>query len=322
VSTIFDQYVGAVDETVYGTAVAPAKFFEFQSEGIEGKYERIESESIRAGSKTLRSDRFVTNAKGAEGDLKLEVLSAGFDLWLKHMLGNVVAGAPSGGFTTYTATVGDINGKSFTAQVGRVSNKGVMTPFTYEGGKVKSWELANAVDELLTLSLDMDFEKETIGAGTGAYAQATPTYIANTKLLSFNSASVLVGGTAFECSDFSLKGDNGLKTDRYFIRTGGQKSEPLEESLRKYEFSLKGEFTDTTQINRVASATAAGALAVISVTWDGPDASQLKVDIPFARFDEGPITAGGFEVLAQELSGVCLTDGAASPITITYKALQ
>ncbi|MDT0472783.1 phage tail tube protein [Streptomyces sp. DSM 41014] len=320
-ATIFDQYFGVGDETTYGTAVAPTKFYAFQSEGIEGKYERIESEAIRAGTRVLRADRFVTNAKGAEGDVKLEVLSGGFDFWLKHMMGSLVSGTATGGFVTHTATLGDLNGKSFTAQVGRVDNTGSLIPFTYEGGKVKEWEIANAVDELLTISATMDFAKETIGAGAGAYAAATPAFTANTKLFSFNSGAVTVGGASFDISDFSLKGTSGLKDDRYFIRSGGKKSEPLENELRKYEWAIKGEFQGTTHVNRVAAALASGALADITVLWDGPDGSQFKVQMPFARFDEGPVTAGGVEVLAHDMSGVALTDGATSPVTLTYKAI-
>ncbi|MFI8890510.1 phage tail tube protein [Streptomyces paradoxus] len=320
-ATVHDQYFGVADEVTYGTAVAPSKFFEFQSEGIEGKYERVNSEAIRAGTKVLRSDRFATSAKGAEGDVKLEVVSGGFDFWLKHMLGAVAAGAPSGGLTTYTATVGPLDGKSFSAQVGRVDNTGALTPFTYEGGKVKEWEISNAVDELVTLSLTLDFGKETIGAGTGAYAAATPTYVANTKLLAFNGGSVKVAGADFPVSDFSLKADNGLNVERYFIRAGA-KGEQKEEGLRAFEWSLKGEFAGTTHINRVAAAVASGALASIEASWSGPDGSLLKVEMPFGRFDEGPVSAGGFELIEQELSGVALTDGAASAVKITYTAIS
>jgi hypothetical protein len=320
--TIHDSYFGVIDEVTYGTAVAPANFFEFTDEGIEGKYERIDSEAIRAGTRVLRSDRFSVNPKGAEGDVKMEVQSKGFDFWLKHMMGTLSSGAPSGGFITHTATLGDLNGKSFTAQVGRVDNAGTKTPFTYEGGKVKEWELSNAVDELLKLSVSLDFAKETIGAGSGAYATATPSYVANTKLFSFNSGTVTIGGSSFDINDFSLKASNGLKDDRYFIRNTGKKSEPLESELRKYEWSIKGEFGGVTQINRVAAAIASGAVAQITVLWDGPDSTQFKVDMPFARFDEGPVTVGGLDVIEHDLSGIALTDGTASPVTITYKALQ
>ncbi|MFF0481055.1 phage tail tube protein [Streptomyces sp. NPDC004435] len=319
-ATVHDSYFGVSDEVTYGTAVAVTKFFEFTDEGLAGKYERIDSEGIRAGARVLRSDRFAVNHKGAEGDVKLEVMSGGFEFWLKHMMGGLTSGAPAGGFTTHTAVLGDLNGKSFTAQVGRVDNKGAMIPFTYQGGKVKEWEIANAVDELLNLTLSCDFAKETIGAGAGAYATGTPTYAANTRLYSFAGGTVTVGGTSFDISDFSLKGSNGLKDDRYFIR-GGLKGEPLENDIRKYEWSIKGEFSGTNHVSRVAAAIESGAMATITVLWDGPDESQVKIELPAARFDEGPVNVGGREVLAQDLSGVALTDGTASPVTITYKAI-
>ncbi|MFC7979510.1 phage tail tube protein [Streptomyces cinereoruber] len=320
-ATVHDSYFGVVDETTYGTAVAVSKFFEFTDEGVSGKYERIDSEAIRAGTRVLRSDRFAVNPKGAEGDVKMEVVSAGFDFWLKHMLGGLSSDTPAGGFTTHTATLGNLNGKSFTAQVGRVDNTGAVVPFTYEGGKVTEWELANAVDELLNLSVSLDFAKETIGAGTGAYAAGTPTFPANATLFSFNGGTVTVGGSSFQISDFSLKGSNGLKSDRYFIRNSGKKSEPLESDLRKYEWSIKGEFSGTTHVSRVAAAIASGAVANITALWDGPDGSQVKVELPLARFDEGPVNVGGREVVAHDLSGIALTDGTASPVTITYKAI-
>ena len=75
-STIHDQYFGAADETVFSTGVAATRFYEFVSEGVEGKYERVNSEGVRAGTKVLRSDRFATSAKGAEGDLSIESLDA------------------------------------------------------------------------------------------------------------------------------------------------------------------------------------------------------------------------------------------------------
>ncbi|MFE0648548.1 phage tail tube protein [Streptomyces sp. NPDC059534] len=320
-ATVHDSYFGVVDETTYGTAVAVTKFFEFTDEGISGKYERIDSEAIRAGTRVLRSDRFAVNPKGAEGDVKMEVTSGGFEFWLKHMMGGLTSAAPAGGFVTHTAVLGDLNGKSLTAQVCRVDNTGAKIPFTYEGGKVKEWELSNAVDELLNLSVSLDFAKETIGAGAGAYAAGTPAYVANTKLFSFGGGTVTVAGLAFDITDFSVKGSNGLKDDRYFIRSDGKKGEPLESDLRKYEWSLKGEFSGTAHVNRVAAALASGAVANITVLWDGPDGSQVKVEIPFARFDEGPVNVGGLEVVAHDLSGIALTDGTASPVTITYKAI-
>lgn len=316
-TSIHDSYLGVAEEVTYGTAVAPARFLEMVSEGLAGKYERIDSEAFRAGQRVLHKDRFAVNPKGGEGDLKLEGQDSSFGLLLKHALGAVSTGAPSGGFTPHTFTVGDIKGKSLTVQVGRADNTGTIQVFTYEGGKIKSWELSNAVDGVLNVSLDMDFEKETIGAGAGAYALSTPTYSTTGQLFTFVGGSAKIASTDFAVSDISVKGDNKLKTDRWFT-TG--KAEPLGEGLREYSFELKGEFDGLTQLNRVASAVASGALATLDLKWTSPQGGELSIAVPVARFDEAPVNFDGAKIIEQSLKGMILWDGTASPLTITYKS--
>lgn len=322
-STVHDSFAGFGEEATWATAIAPTRFFEFTGESITGKYDRIESEALRSGTKVLRTDRFQVNPKGAEGDFKTEVLSKGFGVLFKHMLGNSVLGTLAGGFTPQTHTVGGLQGKGLTAQIGRVDSTGTLTPFTYSGGKVASWELSNAVDGVLELSLSLDFAAEKAGAGAGAFALATPTYPASAELFTFTGGACTIGGTEFAITDASVKGDNGLKTDRYFLRaTPNQtvKKEPLEEGMRKYEVELKGEFDGLTQYNRVSSATAAGALAQTILTWDSPSGAQVKVTLPNHRFDEMPVNADGAKIVEVGLKGVALDDGTAGAIKVEYKS--
>lgn len=320
-SSIHDSYLGIAEESTYGTAVAPTRFLEMVSEGLAGKYERIDSEAFRAGQRVLHRDRFQPNAKGAEGDLKLEVQDGSFGVLLKHMLGNISSGAPVGDFTTHTATVANLTGKALTVQVGRTDNLGNLHPFTYEGVKIKEWELSNETDGILELSLDLDAEAEFIGVGGGAYAVATPSYNTTSQLFTFVGGVVSIGGTEFSVSDVSLKGDNKLNVERWFLRTGATtKKEPLEEGLREYTFEVKGEFDGLTQIQRVASATAAGAYATMQLTWNSPQGGQLDISIPVARFDEGPVNFDGAKIIEHPLKGTVLWNGTDSPITMAYKS--
>ncbi|WP_144121126.1 phage tail tube protein [Catellatospora sichuanensis] len=315
--SIHDSYLGLAPEATYGTAVAPTRFLEMLSEGLAGKYERIESEAHRAGQRVLHMDRFQPNPKGAEGDIKLEVMDSGFGLLFAHALGATAAGAPSGGFTTHTSTVGDLKGKALTVQVGRVAVGGVLHPFTYEGGKVKGWELSNQVDGILQMSLDLDFEKETIGAGAGAYAAATPTYGTDGQLFTFVGGSVQVAGAPFGVSDISFKGENNLKADRW-LSTG--KQEPLEEGMREYTFELKGEFEDLVHAQRVAASLASNNVAAISASWASPQGGLLTVTIPVGRFDEDPLNFDGAKLIEQSIKGKVLWDGTTSPISVAYKS--
>lgn len=318
-STIFDGYAGFADEVSYATGVAVAKFSEFTKESVAGKYERIESNALRSGANVDRADRFVPNPKGATGDFETEVINQGYAFWLKHMLGTVVKTGASAPFT-HTGTVGTLKGKSFTAQFNRVDANGNDNIFTYEGGKVTAWELSNATDGLLMCSLSMDFAKETIGAGAGVYAKQTVTYPTNGVLLSFVNATITVAGSAFDITSASVKGENGLKTDRYGLRTAGTtKNEPLEAEKRNFSATLAAEFQSVAHAQRVASATAAGALAVVSLKWQTPDAAHtVQVDLPALRFDEGAINIDGPNILTQTITAKALAPAAGgSPVTIT-----
>ena len=316
-ATFHDTYVGFAEEVTYGTFLAPTNFVEFVSEGVSGKYDRIESEGLRAGNKVLRSDRWAVNPKGAEGDLKFEAMDCGLELLLKQAFGAISSAAPTGGFTEHTITLGDLKGKSLAVKVGRVDTAGTINPFNYSGGKVKGLEVSNAVDGVAQVSLDLDFATEATGTS------ATPTYPAfPTQLLTFAGGQVNIAGTGFAVSDASFKLDNGLKTDRYALRgaLSTTKREPLVEGLRQLSFDLKGEFESMTHFNRVASATTAGAMAIVSLQWDSPQGGQLKIDMPVGRFDEGAVNVDGAKVLEQSLTGKALYDGTQEPVTVTYKA--
>lgn len=316
--SVHDQYVGAVEESVYATGLAVSRFYEYTSETLAGTYSRIESSGMRAGAHVERVDRWAPNPKGATGEIKSEVLDSGFGLLFKHMLGSFSAGTAVSGWIPYTYTMGNLAGLSSTWQVGRVATDGSINPFTYEGGKVKTWELSNDVDGVLNFSVDLDFAKETIGAGSGAYALSTPTYPSTAQLMTYIGGTCSVAGTTFAIKGATIKGDNKLDVTRYFLNSLGIKKEPLEEEFRTVEWELKAEFDSLTQIRRVASATAAGAMASIVLGWQSPQGGSLVATMPNARFDTGPVHADN-KVSLVTLSGHALDDGGSpGPIGLVY----
>jgi len=325
-ANVHDSYFGVAEETSYGTGSPVDRFFEMSSESFTGDYQRIDSEAFRAGQRVLHADRFVPNPKGATGSIELEVRDGDFGLLFAHMLGAVSSGSPSGSspsITTHTFTMADLDGKSLTVQVGRVANDGQVHPWTYEGGKITSWELSNSVDGILMLSLDMDFARETIGAqgspGT-LYGVASPTYSSGTQLFTFRTAEVTIGGSTIPVSEVSFSGDNGLNTDRWVL--GAQKREPKHQGLRTFGFSVTGEFESLTQAERVAAAIASDAVASVSAKWTTAQGGELSISIPYARFDSGPVNFSGAELIGQQLEGIALWNGSNSPITLVYKSVD
>lgn len=316
-----DAQVGVAEETTFGTIATPTRFPEFVSEGITASYARVESNGLRPG-RLYRSDtRFTTYIEGAEGDLEMEVGSKGFGLFLKHMFGNIATTPGAAGeVNTHTATPGNLAGKSLTVQVGRPFYTGSsVQPFTYSGGKVTSWELANSNDGNLIATLSMDFANEDT-----ATALAAASYPTGIETFSWVGGTVTIGGAAFDVMEASVSGENSLKTDRRYLRNNPLKKEQIGDGYRGGEFSLTADFDSLAQRNRVAAATAAGTIAEVRLRWEGKSLAgattypslELLVN---GRFDSFEANVGGPEAITQELSGTYL---GASAISAIYKTMD
>ena len=318
--------LGLKSESTYGTAVTVDRFFEFDSEGIAVEVGRVESSGIRAGQRAMRSDRRVPYVVGAGGSVEFPVLSRGFGMLLEHCLGTLATTGPAETVVyTHTATVGSLTGKSLTAQVGVPQAGGsTITPKTATGGKVKSFELKCAAGEALTFSGDFDFQNlEHSTSLTSA------TYPAASELLTFVGGSVTIAGSSVAVRSFSVKVDNGLATDRRFIRSNALKKEPVEASHRKVDVELGLDFESTAHQDRILSATAAGAQAAVVLTCAGLTTigstlkPSLAITLPVVMFDGDTPTVGGPDLVTESVKGMALYDGtSASPISIAYKTLD
>ena len=322
--------LGVKAESTYNTGVTVDRFIEFNSEGIAVEVGRVESSGIRSGTRAMRSDRRVPYIMGAGGSVEFDVLSKGgtqpgFGFWLGQCLGTVATTGPAETVVyTHTGTVGSLTGKSFTAQVGVPQvGGGTITPKTATGGKVKSFELSCATGEALKFSADLDFANLEHST-----ALATANYPTDAELLTFIGGALTVGGTAVNINKFSVKVDNGLKTDRRYIIASATKKEPVEAGHRKIDVELGLDFEGLTHQNRVLSATAAGAQAAVVLTCAGLTTigSTLKptvtITIPVVMFDGDTPTVGGPDVVGETVKGMGLYDGTNSPITIAYKTLD
>src|SRR3954451_3563170 len=89
--------IGYVAESTYGTRVAASRFLEFTEESLEGPIDRVESKALRAGQKTMRSDRWAAGRKTPGGGVTHELANKGFGLLLKHAIGSVATSQPSAG---------------------------------------------------------------------------------------------------------------------------------------------------------------------------------------------------------------------------------
>jgi hypothetical protein len=189
--------------TGYGDYVAPSRFLEFVSENLNLESQRIESASMRASNRVLRSDRRIVNKKGAKGSLELEVASKGFGMPFKYMLPTVVITTPAGGSLTRRQrfTIGDPWNKSLSVQVGRPDLGGTVRAFSYKGVKIESWELSNDIDGILKLALNVDAKDEDLAQSLGAAS-----YASAFELLNYTGGQLTIGGANVDIRSFKLSG--------------------------------------------------------------------------------------------------------------------
>lgn len=325
---------GIGKETTYGTAVAITDSFEIMSEDFTGKYERTNAEAL-SGAYVMRSDRYSVNRKGAEGSVTLEPLTRGFGAWLNFMLGGVATTGPvETAAYTHTGSIGNLAGKNLTVQVLRSDESGTVRPWTYEGGKVTNFEFSNSVDQTLRCTIGLDFELESnpdapAGNYAGTALAALPTAPSGANVFVWDQGTVTIGGTAYDISEITIGVDNALNVDRYFIRQGASKREPVQDGKREITWSFTTPYVDNTFWEKVSSATAAGATAILNAKWVGltsipgtttPLYPCIEINIPVARFDEGGPTVDGEGMLEQSFSGVGLYNGTDSAIQIIYRS--
>lgn len=305
------QY-GMVDETTFGTSPTVTRFLEFNDETVQQSIARIDSSGLRVGRKVERSGQWVVGRKTVAGDINFEVQQQGMGLLFKHAMGGVASSQPNVGSNPtvweHTFTVGQLDGKSFTHQIGMASADGTQRAFTYAGCKVAKWDLSCAVDGLLMFKPTIDGISEV-----SSTALATASYAASTFPLMFSGATItLPGGATGNVSKFDLQGDNGLDLTRYFMSSSSAftKKEQLESGLRAYTGSLDVEFDDLTAYNLFVN----GTLGSMTAFFQGSNISgiynyALEVTMPAVRFDGTSPDVSGPGIVTMTMPFVALDDG-------------
>lgn len=304
---------GMVDEATFNTPITVTRFLEFNNETLDHTINRIASSGLRVNRRVLRSSQWVPGEQNVTGDVEFEVQQQGMGLLFKHMLGSVASSQPSAGTAPtvweHKFTVGQLDGKSFTCQIGAGDASGTQRAFTYSGCKIAKWDLSVQLDGLLLLKPTIDGASEATNT-----ALAAATYAASTAPLSFAGATITLPNSAVgNVSKFDLTGDNGLDLARYFMSGSGSatKKEQLESGLRSYAGTVDVEFDDLSAYNLFVN----GTVGQMTAFFEGANIAStynyaLEITLPAVRFDGKTPDVAGPGIITTSLPYVCLDDGA------------
>lgn len=265
--------LGVKAETTWGTFVAPTRFYPLLSESLTEEIDRLESEGIIAGRRILASEQWAAGNVDVGGDIKTELYQQGMGALLKACFG-AVSTSGSGPYT-HTLTPGDLTDDHLSIQVGKPDVAGTVQPFSFYGMKVTDWELSIDAGGLVMLTTSVVGKQlatsDSLATASFGAGSATP--------FTFKHASASIAGGAANVKKLTIKGSNGLDTDRRFIGSE-YRAEPLEADLREYSGSVDLEFESLTQYNRFRNANEVALVATISAGASASLTTTMNV-----RFD-------------------------------------
>jgi len=309
--------LGIATETTFNTSVTVTRFYEFTSENLKFNKKTAVGMGLRAGGQLPRSQRRVVTTTDAGGEIMIDLPTKGLGLLLSHALGS----APSPttvttGVYSYSFTLGDVYGRSFTAQVGVPQYGGTVTPKTVSGSKIQSFELAVANAGIATGKFTVDSASLTTGTSL-----ATASFSSGNNLFHFAQGAITVDGSSVaNVKDFSITVDNTLKQDRYNLGASGIKAEQVINGFRKIAGKLTAEFTDTSFFTKYYNdTTTALVLTFTGAVIANGQSEKLTITIPAVKFDADTPNVASPAVIDLAMAFEAYDDGTNAPLTIVYQ---
>ena len=309
--------LGIATETTFNNSVTVTRFYEFTSENLQYNKKTAVGMGLRAGGQLPRSQRRVVVTTDAGGDIVLDLPTRGLGLLLSHAMGTTPSAVTTTtGVYSYTFTLGDVYGRSLTAQVGVPQYGGTVTPKTISGAKIQSWEISAPNAGIATGKFTLD------GASfTTSTSLATASYSPISNLFHFAQGAITVAGSSVvNIKDFTLTVDNTLKQDRYNLGNAGIKAEQVINGFRKVSGKMTAEFTDTTLLNAfLADTTTALVLTFTGAVIANGAKETLSITIPAAKFNADTPNVASPGVIDLAMTFDAYDDGTNQPLTIVYQ---
>jgi len=237
------RHLGFGAETVYGTPVAPTKFFEVLSEGVqlEKNFETVPV--MRAFS----APEIVELSSVVKGPMELLANFNGIGILYEHLLGHVTTSGAADPYThTFPGTGGipdvDRIGMSLTGEIRR---DGALN-WRYSGLKIVSLAQAFGVEQSSRITLGVIGKGETSGV-----TPASPTYPALQPMRP-SFVSVLFDTVALKSRSASISIENPCD-EPYLLGGTGLSDEPDRSGLLKVTGQTEVMFSNTTQYDKFVS---------------------------------------------------------------------
>lgn len=228
-SAIGGQF-GFVNESTYGTFVAPTKFPPVQTANIKDESTYVSANGIAAGRLLPVVTRSVQAGEGGSANVVMPVWSKTFGLLLQALMGTsvtpVIIGAGPG--YTQTHTLADPYGKSLTIQNGLPQmSDGVAKPMTLLGAKVIDAEFSCERDAVVMSTWNFAGREFTQGQTLATAAEVTSVPFSWINCDVKIGANIGAAAHAEGVKKWSVKVNRASNIERDYAGNLGKISEPV-----------------------------------------------------------------------------------------------
>jgi hypothetical protein len=298
-----DAQIGMAQEVTYGTYVAPTRFYEFVSENLKFNVQRINSEGIRAGRRTMH--RWKAGTRSVAGDINFELVPQDLGLILSNILGTPITTGSDPYTHTFTGLTA-IDAKSLTIQVGRPDEAGTVQPFSYLGCKFTEVVINASAAEMVKMKASVYGREEVT-----AQALVAATYDAELEPFVFTEGTLSIAGSVVEVKSCEYKINVNLGIDRFRVgANGGKPKKALINGLADISGTFTADFESLTNYNRYVNGTEAS----LVLNFDAGTDKKLTITSN-VRFDGETPEVGGMELL--ELTQPFVATGSTDAAVIT-----
>lgn len=305
---------GFAKETTFGTPATIDTFVEIEETDIQTTTEQDDAPVL--GDLYLKTSDSETIVTGAEGDVKLPVMTKGMLRVFEQMLGSVtsaqVASTAEYKHTFTPHALGGV-GISATAQVGKPIAGGAVQPFTFAGGKITEWELSVALREAVKLKLTWLFS-----SATTATALAAKSYVSGRRQFRWSTTTITWGGTAVSLESFKLSNKRAVDDKRYELGSI-VRAEPIPNGMSELTGDAEGEFRSLDIYNDAKAGTVRQMIVTITGAMIPTTSNPYKIVITLPAVQlVDPIEpeVPGPEILMQPIKFRVLSNGTDPVITI------
>ena len=237
---------GIAAEAVFGTFVAPTRFYRVNKFEIKKKKTVVQGGGLAAGQFAQPGALRVVVGEAADGSVEIEVPNKGLGLLLAHAFGSTPTLTQQGATAAWmqTVTIADNIGKFLSLQGGVPNRAGTVVPIAGLGSKVSSIEFSCDRGGLLTCTVEFDARQES-EATTLAMASFTETGNFSFKDLTVKLGSTIGVATAVSgVKKVSLKIERGMDDEGFYAGSAGLKAEQVMNEWIKVSGSIDADFLD------------------------------------------------------------------------------